>query len=241
MQGPKVSIVIPAYNEEKYIEKTLVAVLAQDYPNFEVIVVDNVSTDNTCEIVRKFKEVKLISENKKGPNAARETGRKISTGEFIATIDADTLLPKNWISSGTKYFKDQKIVAVSGPYRFYDSNFLFSIASFIVQDVFFTLTNFLTQYVFKNGGVVTGGGALIKASSLEKVGGFNTDIEFYGDDADSAMRLSKIGKIIYSSNFYTRSSARRFKRIGYIKTFIIYVNNFLSIVRTGKPSGEINN
>ncbi len=240
MPSPKVSVVIPAYNEEKYIEKTLQAVLAQDYPNFEVIVVDNGSTDRTSDAVRKFGLVKLIYENKKGPNAAREAGRKISHGGFIATIDADTLLPVDWIRRGIKYFYDEKVVAVSGPYRFYDSNLFFKIISFIVQDVFFTLTNFLTQYVFKNGSVVTGGGALIKSSSLEKIGGFNTDIQFYGDDTDSAVRLSKIGKIIYSSNFYTLSSARRFNRIGYIKTFLIYVNNFLSIIRTGKPSGEIN-
>lgn len=235
---PKVSLVIPAFNEEKYIEKTLQAVLNQDYTDFELIVVDNGSTDRTREIVGKFPQVKLLSEAKKGPNAARETGRKHATGEIIGTLDADTILPKHWVGRGVSYFKKNRIVAVTGPYDFYDGGLVFRVTASIVQIIFFSLAHMVNQYILKKGAIVTGGNVLIRAHTLENIGGFNTDISFYGDDTDTAMRLFRLGEIIYSPALIVKSSARRFKGMGHIQTFWIYIQNHFLMLRKKKATSH---
>jgi glycosyltransferase involved in cell wall biosynthesis len=121
----KVSVVIPAYNEENWVGKTLEAVLKVDYPDFEVIVVDNASIDKTSEVVetyvKKDPRVKLVHQPKKGLLNAREAGRLEATGDIIAQLDADCLPAPDWISKAVKYFDDENIVGVSGPYRLYDA------------------------------------------------------------------------------------------------------------------------
>lgn len=94
-ERPLVSVIIPAYNAELFIEETLKSVLAQTYKNIEVIVVDDGSQDRTAEIVNKFIEidqrVKLFTQVNSGVAVARNTGIAKAQGEFIAPIDADDI------------------------------------------------------------------------------------------------------------------------------------------------------
>src|SRR5689334_20387724 len=99
----KISVIIPAYNEEQALAATIQSVLDQNYPNFEIIIVNNASSDNTQEIAQRF-PVKVVLEPRKGLLYARERGRKEATGEIIANIDADCLPKSNWLSSGIKLF-----------------------------------------------------------------------------------------------------------------------------------------
>tara|TARA_B110000008_G_scaffold279902_1_gene329471 strand:+ start:242 stop:1060 length:819 start_codon:yes stop_codon:yes gene_type:complete len=91
----KVSIVVPNFNSERFIESTLNSILAQSYTNFEILVIDNGSNDNSIEIIRKKilndNRIKLIelSRNSGGPARPRNIGIKKSKGEFIAFIDSD--------------------------------------------------------------------------------------------------------------------------------------------------------
>ncbi len=94
-ERPLVSVIIPAYNAELFIEETLKSVLGQTYKNIEVIVVDDGSQDGTTEIVNKFREidqrVKLVTQVNSGVAVARNTGIAKAQGEFIAPIDADDI------------------------------------------------------------------------------------------------------------------------------------------------------
>lgn len=85
------SIVIPLYNKEKYISKTLLSVLNQTFKEFEIIVVDDGSTDNSCNIVESINDsrIKLIKQKNAGPSKARNTGIKNAVGKYIAFLDAD--------------------------------------------------------------------------------------------------------------------------------------------------------
>lgn len=100
----QVSFIIIAYNEEKSIGNCLASILSQnDLKCFEIIVVNDGSTDSTAKVVESFahknKNIKLITLSpNQGRGAARDTGVKNATGEFIAFIDADIILPSNWLS-----------------------------------------------------------------------------------------------------------------------------------------------
>ena len=86
----KVSVVIPAYNAQKFVRTTIDSVLNQTYPNYEVIVVDDSSTDNTQEILKSYgNRIRWISQSHRGASAARNTGIRSSNGIYIAFLDAD--------------------------------------------------------------------------------------------------------------------------------------------------------
>lgn len=237
--GPKISVVIPAHNEELVISDTLVAILAQDYPDFEVIVVDNASTDKTAEVVRRFEgksgpeKVRLVHEPKKGLLHARERGRKEAKGDIVANIDADCLPETSWLSEAAGRFVQEKgphaaeIVAVSGPYDYYDAHPAFRVSSKLLQNyVYRAMANILQWPFVRSGAVLIGGNNLISAHVLEKMGGYNTALVFYGEDTDTAKRVAKHGRVVFSPQVKMKTSARRFKKEGTVKMTFRYLFHF---------------
>jgi glycosyltransferase involved in cell wall biosynthesis len=93
MTRPLVSVVVPAYNAERYLRETLESALAQDWHPFEVIVVDDGSTDRTAEIAESYDGVRCIRRANGGAAAARNTGLEQAHGELVANLDSDDLLP----------------------------------------------------------------------------------------------------------------------------------------------------
>ena len=102
------SVVIPLYNKEDCIEKTLHSVLNQSYLNFEVIIVDDGSTDQSVEIVSSINDqrIRLITQPNGGPSAARNTGIQNSSGDFIAFIDADDIWDLDYLLEMDQLIKD---------------------------------------------------------------------------------------------------------------------------------------
>ena len=93
---PKISVIIPLYNKEKIVERSVNSVLSQSFKNFELIIVDDGSTDNSFEIVNNIKDdrIRLMRQENGGPSKARNTGAKRACGEWIVFLDADDeLLP----------------------------------------------------------------------------------------------------------------------------------------------------
>lgn len=97
----KISVIIPAYNTEKYIERCIKSILAQTYKNIEIIIIDDGSTDNTNNICRKYKENHdnfiFIRKNNEGAAEARNDGLKIATGDYITFVDSDDWVEKTYI------------------------------------------------------------------------------------------------------------------------------------------------
>jgi len=113
---PFISVIIPAYNEEKRISNAIEALLRQTYPKdkMELIIVDDGSTDKTCEVVSKY-PVKLIRHNiNRGDSASRNTGAKNALGEIIATTDADDRVDENWLINIAKHYNDGNVGFVAG-------------------------------------------------------------------------------------------------------------------------------
>jgi len=129
------TLVIPAYNEERYLGACLDSVAKQTLMPNEVIVVDNNSTDNTVKIAKSYKFVKLLHEKNQGIVFARDKGFNAAKSDLIGRIDSDTILEENWVEKAAEYFnKNLNISAVTGTTKFYDyklSNHSYKIHEFI--------------------------------------------------------------------------------------------------------------
>ncbi|CAN5491722.1 hypothetical protein BH10CHL1_BH10CHL1_34080 [soil metagenome] len=116
MNSPKVSVVIPAYKQAEYLGRTIQSVLAQTYSNFEVIVVNDASPDNTTEVVNQFDDPRLkyiIHEQNRMLPAARNTGMRASTGEIIALLDADDLFHPDKLAAHVAYLAQHPEIDVT--------------------------------------------------------------------------------------------------------------------------------
>jgi glycosyltransferase involved in cell wall biosynthesis len=234
----KLSFVIPAHNEENYIRRNLESIIKEakkSERDIEIIVVNNASDDRTREIVLEFQDVILVDEPRKGLPQARQAGFLVSSGHLIANMDADSLLPPGWIEKIYEHFsRDEKLVALSGPYHYYD---LSKLANNLV--VFYYslgyIIHLINHKILKKSAMLQGGNFVLRRSALEKIGGFNVDIKFYGEDTDIAMRIQKVGKVEFDFGFKMHTSARRLKEEGFVKTAGRYVINFFWVSFFKKP------
>jgi glycosyltransferase involved in cell wall biosynthesis len=232
----KISIVIPAYNEEAYLAQTIRSALEQDYPDFEVIVVNNASTDRTEKVARGFPAVAVVNESRRGLLWAREAGRLAASGDIIANMDADCLPDRDWLSKGSVYFKDVSVSAASGPYHYYDGGFFFRYITLYMQMSIFWLTSKVIQLPgIRAGALMIGGNSMIRAEALKKADGYNTALTFYGEDTDTAKRMSKFGQVIFSNRLIMKTSARRFKAEGIVTLGLKYLKYFLKTIMAKGP------
>lgn len=116
----KVSIVIPVYNEGDQLAACLSAIADQTTAPYEVIVIDNNSTDNSAAITKRFPFVTLLTEKKQGVVYARDRGFSAATGDIIGRIDADTLVEPDWVTTIQALFTDASLDAVSGAVSYHD-------------------------------------------------------------------------------------------------------------------------
>ena len=118
MLNPKISIIIPIYNREKTLKPCISSILSQSYKNFELILVDNNSTDSTKEIIQEFqkKDKRIISllEKEQGIGVARNTGEKHAKGKAILMTDSDCILPRDWIREMTLPLLNKECDGVQG-------------------------------------------------------------------------------------------------------------------------------
>jgi cellulose synthase/poly-beta-1,6-N-acetylglucosamine synthase-like glycosyltransferase len=113
---PKVSIIIPAYNEEKVIKKTIEALIETHYPRKEIIFVDDGSTDNTLDVAKQYKdEIIVLHKSNGGKASALNYGLVYAKGEIIVIVDADTITGRNSLKEIVKGFEvDEHVAAVAG-------------------------------------------------------------------------------------------------------------------------------
>lgn len=115
MEKTKLSIITPMYNEEKTIIKLLKSISNQSYKNFEIILVDDGSTDKTLEKVREFSKnskikAKILQQNHKGPGIARNLGANIAKGEILIFVDSDMVLDKNYLKYLIKPILEKNVI-----------------------------------------------------------------------------------------------------------------------------------
>jgi glycosyltransferase involved in cell wall biosynthesis len=224
------SFVIPAYNEEFYLSDCIESILAQtrdlEHPT-EIIVVNNASTDATREIALRYPQVRLVDEPRKGLTHARQAGFLASTGALVANVDSDSRLTPGWVERVLTAFRaNSELAAVSGPLHYYD---LLPRQRFFVHVFYLTawMTYATNRYVLRVGSMVQGGNFVVSRAALERIGGFNLDITFYGEDTDIARRLHDVGDVLFTFDLKMFSSARRLKREGMLTMAGRYSINYL--------------
>lgn len=168
-QIPFISVVIPAFNREKYLARAIKSVLAQGYPRLEIIVVDDGSTDQTALIVKSFSEVRYFYQKNLGPASARNKGIMESEGEILAFIDSDDLWTSDKLIVQLKKMNDDPALQiVLGRIQYFkEENGIEWIHDPIVA------VNF--------------GNALIKKTAFDKVGLLDVSLMF-GEDMDWFLR-----------------------------------------------------
>lgn len=119
---PLVSVIIPCYNHAMYLSKAFESIFLQNYPNIEVIVIDDGSTDNTRDVVLSTPGVNYFFQQNSGLSAARNTGIKQSKGEYLVFLDADDWFYPNAIHTNASYLQQNPNIAfISGDYDYTDN------------------------------------------------------------------------------------------------------------------------
>ena len=236
----KMSFVIPAYNEEAYIGACVRSARREIRAcgcDGEVIVVDNASTDHTAEIASAWPDVRVVFEPRKGLLFARQRGFEESRGDLLACIDADTIVPRGWIARALREFaRNPHLACLSGPYVYYDLSSPTRVIVALWYLVALLVAGYINQYFFRTGAMLQGGNYIVRRSALEKIGGYDTGIAFYGEDTDLARRLIRVGKVRFTFRFSLPASGRRLRKEGVFQTGVAYAVNGISVMTRGRPS-----
>jgi glycosyltransferase involved in cell wall biosynthesis len=229
MSDVLVSFVVPAYNEEALIGSCLTAIIAETSRTrcrAEIIVVNNRSTDDTRTIASSYLDVRVVDEPVKGLVQARRAGCLEAKGKLIANIDADTILPEGWLSTALAEFaRRPNLVALSGPYIHYD---LPKWARFAAGGFYrgAYIAHLLSRFLSGRGSVMQGGNFIVSRSALDAAGGFNSDFQFWGEDAELARRLNKVGVVKFTRALCALSSGRRLVGEGVFTVLLRYSVNY---------------
>jgi len=218
----KFSIIVPALNEDKYIENCLKSIFAQTFKDFELIVViDKKSKDRTYEIARKYTENVLIS-NSSGIANVRNYGAKFSKGENIVFVDADVILMPNLLETFYKVMKKRNVVGCGCPIipSKYDSKYFL---------IFIFFNSFVEFSVKAKKPKIVGSVCCYKREYFEKVNGFRNDLKVL-EDFDLSERISKFGKIVFTKETFAITSIRRIEKWGLFNSAKNYLKYYLKYI-----------
>jgi peptidoglycan/xylan/chitin deacetylase (PgdA/CDA1 family) len=200
----KISIIVPACNEEKFIAKTLASLKDQTYKgDYEIVVVDNCSTDKTAEIARS-QGVRVISAHK-GKNVcyARQAGVDAVKGDIIVQADGDTLYPRHWLEKIAKKFEENPdAVALSGRFLYRD-HFVWAFVELNMRN----WMNKISAAFFKRPFLVCGATFAFRRAAFYAVGGYQ-NIAYSPDQHGLTTKFRKLGRILYDSDICVLTSAR---------------------------------
>jgi glycosyltransferase involved in cell wall biosynthesis len=190
MHSPKFSVIIPAYNQAEFLSEAIVSVLNQTCRDFEVIIVNDASPDQTNEIVKRFIDPRitlLVHPENRGASATRNTGIRASSGEYIAFLDADDYFHPNKLQVHMDYIAVNPDVSAT-----YNSHYELNHSQKTIRGLWrppknLSMADFVVGFPFAPSDV------LIRRDWLDKVGLFDESYRFYGDDLDMNCKLALAG------------------------------------------------
>lgn len=235
--GMTISFVVPARNEERYIEQTLRAILAQPSEFIqEIIVVDNGSTDRTAAMARALDpRIQVLSQPRLGIAPTKAAGIAAAQGDIVACIDADTVIPPHWAAQVVGSFVHQpQLAAVSGPYLFEMDpvgrvlNVLYQVFGFVPLHALVNWLGFMA--------VANGGNLAMRRSACRDLGDYVDVVKFHGEDAYLIRMVRRHGPVLFSPRLAAFSSDRRLRANGRLKVVGDNAISWLSVALRGKPA-----
>jgi glycosyltransferase involved in cell wall biosynthesis len=230
------SIIIPAREEEKIIERTVVQFRDNLKIPHEIIVSDARSSDRTVEIAQKCAHITVVFNGEKHTaGIGRNDGAKVASGEYIAFVDAGVEISdvNNFFERALAHFKNPNVVGVTGPQR------AFKEIGTLSDRLSYGFLN--TQIRFMNNvlhiGEASGKFILVSRDAFKKIGGFREDLNTR-EDGDFFYRLSKIGKTVFDPSLLVYHGARRPHAIGWARLWWIWIVNSISFVLFDKAIAD---
>ena len=189
MSHPKVSVVVPTYNNARYLPEAIQSVLEQTYPDFELVIVDDGSTDNTPEVVRLFQDsrIKYLAQENRGVAAARNTGIQAAAGEIVALLDGDDKFHPEKLKAHLDLLEKHPEVAATYNSRFELNHSASTIRELVRPPLVVGLADLVLGFPFAPSDLV-----LRKEAALG-AGLWNENFVFFGEDLDMNCRLALAG------------------------------------------------
>jgi len=186
-ETPRVSVVVCSYNGARTLEQCLHSLSHLDYPDYEVILVDDGSTDNTAQIAARFPHVRYIYQENQGLSVARNTGLRAATGEVVAYTDSDCFADPAWLTHLVYPLQQSGAAAVGGPNLTPEDGWLAAcVAASPGQPTHVLLNDQVAEHI-------PGCNMAFRRKALEAINGFNPQYRKAGDDVDVCWRLQQAG------------------------------------------------
>jgi len=202
-----ISVVVPAYNEEAVLEDCLRALREQDYPGpYEIIIADNASTDRTASVARRW-GARVVREPRRGIAHARQAGCAAARGVILAGTDADTVVPRHWLSSIARRFREHPDATVAAGYFLLRDGPFLARALTRLGDAFSPVLARCMPSAWN----FCGNNYAVRADAFRAVGGFNVALR-YGEDVDLCLRLRRLGRVVYAPEMRVVTSGRGYMR-----------------------------
>ncbi len=220
----KISIIIPVYNESKYIVATLKAIKEQNFKDVEVILADNGSTDGTRELARKtYPGIKVVVDRHLGfVGRLSNSGSKAAKGDLFLFIDGDTVITKGLLDSYYEHFQNHsKSVAATGPIIPLEKTSIGIKIGFKLVSV-----GLIRFFILIGKPSIISSNFMVRVSAYRKVHGFNPNMKTYYD-WDISKRLVKFGKLDFVNGAIAKTSIRRVKKWGMLKYFSYHASNVI--------------
>ncbi|MBM2852913.1 MAG: Chitin synthase [Candidatus Nitrosotenuis sp.] len=198
---PKISVLVPAYNEEKVIRTAIESLLSTDYPDKEIIVIDDGSKDQTLNIASRYKDkIKVIHKENGGKASALNAGMLYATGSIIAILDADTIIGHSALKHIAKSFSNENVAAVAGNVKIRNR---VNCLTWCQALEYLSGIQIMRRGLDYFGAITIVPGALgaFKKSKLEEAGSYHKDTLV--EDFDATMKVLRSGMIVNGSNMAT--------------------------------------
>ncbi|OGO23189.1 MAG: hypothetical protein A2144_11180 [Chloroflexi bacterium RBG_16_50_9] len=198
---PKVSVITPTYNRAHLISQSIQSVLNQTFSDFEIIIVDDGSTDNTREVLDSFKDprIKYTWQENGGPSVARNTGIKASSGDYIVFLDSDDVLVRNALEKGVRVLDAHPEVGFSygQAYLMDERGRVFGFRKH--RDRGSHILNGIEEIrkAIVNGNHIPTSTIMARRSCLEEVGTFDDAFRYGSEDFDLLVRLARLHSVAY--------------------------------------------